>query len=139
MAELERLSFSIEPSLAAKLEKLVKISGYGNRSEYIRDMIRDRLVREEWEHRRGNVIGTITMVYDHHARHLSEKLTDIQHDHHGLVLATTHVHLDHDLCAEMIMMRGPAARLRELADRIRQQKGVLHAELAIGSTGKDLR
>ena len=138
MSQLERLSFSLERPLMKKLQQLVKRSGYANRSEYIRDMIRQRLVQEQWETSDEPVVGTVTMIYDHHARQLSEKLTHIQHDHHDAVLATTHVHLDHHMCAEMIMMKGPAHMLRRLADSLRQQKGVLHAELAISSTGKQL-
>jgi CopG family nickel-responsive transcriptional regulator len=139
MPEIVRQSFSMESSLWVKLERLVKKKGYTNRSEFIRDMLREQLVQQEWEDENQEVVGTITMLYDHHTRLLGEKLTDIQHDHHQAIMATTHVHLDHDLCAEMIMMRGRASRIREVADRIRQQKGVLHASLAISSTGRALR
>jgi CopG family transcriptional regulator, nickel-responsive regulator len=139
VSDLVRQSFSIESSLWDKLEDLVKAAGYTNRSEFLRDMIRERLVHREWDSKAHEVVGTITMVYDHHARLLGEKLTDIQHDHHEAILATTHVHLDHDMCAEMIMMRGRADRIRAVADRIRQQKGVLHASLSISSTGRALR
>jgi len=139
MADIVRQSFSMEAPLWDKLEHLVKQKGYTNRSEFIRDMLRERLVEQEWEDEAREVVGTITMLYDHHTRLLGEKLTDIQHDHHQSIMATTHVHLDHDLCAEMIMMRGKAARIREVADRIRQQKGVLHTSLSISSTGRALR
>ena len=98
MPELVRFSLSIEDTLMDKLEELVKKSGYTNRSEFVRDMIRDRLVKREWERDR-EVLGTITLIYDHHVRQLSDKLIDLQHDHHKEVLVTTHVHLTHDLCA----------------------------------------
>ena len=139
MSKLERLSISLEKPLLAKLERLVKASRYTNRSEFIRDLIRQRLVEQQWSDTRQEVVGTITMIYDHHARQLAEKLVNIQHDHHNNVMATTHVHLSHDLCAEMIMVRGSASSVRQIADRLRQQRGVLHAELAMSSTGDKLR
>lgn len=139
MSDLERVSISLEKPLLKKLEKLIAGSKYENRSEFIRDLIRGQLVQNEWETSNAEVIGTVTMIYDHHQRQLSERLTDIQHDHHHHVLATTHVHLDHDLCAEMIMIKGPPAVIRALADQLRQQRGVLHASLSIGSTGQKLR
>ncbi len=137
MADLERLSFSIEKNLAMKLGKLMRTGKFRNRSEYIRDLIRSRLVEEQWE-KDEEALGTITLIYNHHMRQLSDKLTDIQHHHHDAVLATTHVHLDHHLCAEMIMVRGKAHLIREMAEAIGQQKGVLHASLSMSSTGKHL-
>ncbi len=136
-SELVRLSFSLERSLLNRLEKLLAASRYTNRSEFIRDMIRDRLVAEEWV-RGQEALGTVTLLYDHHTRGLSEKLTDVQHDHQANVLATTHVHLTHDLCAEMIMATGKADDIQALADALRQQKGVLHAALSMSSVGKRL-
>jgi len=139
MSGVVRLSISLEPPLLDQLERLVEHSRYTNRSEFVRDLIRQRLVEQEWADKREEVVGTITMVYDHHARQVTDRLTDIQHDHHANILATTHVHLSHDLCAEMIMLRGNAARVREIADRLRQQRGVLHADLTMSTTGKQLR
>lgn len=138
MADLERLSISIEQPLLDRLEVMIRESGYTNRSEYIRDLIRNRIVKEEWE-RNEEALGTITLLYDHHQRGLSDRLTDLQHDHHHAILATTHLHLDHHLCAEMIMVRGRASMIRKLADGMRKEKGVLHAELSLSSTGKRLR
>lgn len=139
MSRLVRLSMSLEKSLLERLERLVKASQYTNRSEFLRDLIRQRLVEQEWADQRQEVIATITLIYDHHARRLADKLLDIQHDYTDHVLATTHVHLSRDRCAEMIMVRGNAARLRLLADELRKQRGVLHAALAMSSTGKTLR
>jgi CopG family nickel-responsive transcriptional regulator len=137
MADLTRLSFSIERSLEEKLEAMVARSGYGNRSEFIRDMIRDRLVDDEW--RDDTVaLGTITLVFDHHARGVAERLTDLQHHRHDLVLAATHVHLDRQLCAEVIICRGRPKEIRSIADQLRQQKGVLHGTLSMSSTGEGL-
>jgi CopG family transcriptional regulator, nickel-responsive regulator len=137
MPAITRLSFTIEESLNARLEKLIAQSGYTNRSEFIRDLIRGRIVEEEWR-AEGDVLGTITLVYNHETRNLSRKLTAAQHHHHDIVLATTHVHLDHDYCAEMIMMRGPAASIETLADSLRREKGVLHAAVAISTPGRQL-
>jgi CopG family nickel-responsive transcriptional regulator len=137
MTNLTRLSFSIERSLEEKLEELVVSDGYGNRSEFIRDLIRDRLVEKEWV-KNGEAVGTITLVFDHHARGVGSKLTDLQHDHHDVVLAATHVHLDRQLCAEVIICRGQSSVIREIAARLRQQKGVLHGALSMSSTGSEL-
>lgn len=134
MSDLIRTSLSIEKPLFDQLEKLVKKRGYGNRSEFIRDIVRDLLVQGEWD-KNEEVLGTITLVYDHHQRQLSEKLIDLQHQHHTAVLVTTHVHLSHDLCAEVVLVRGRANLVRQLADDMHQQKGVLHAELSMTSTG----
>jgi len=137
MSELVRLSLSMEQPLLDRLEKMVRRGKYTNRSEFIRDMIRERLVEEEWEKDR-EAVGTITLVYDHHARQLSGKLTGLQHAHHGEILATTHVHLDSHMCGEMILAKGKASGIRKIADLLRQQKGVLHASLSMSSTGKHL-
>jgi CopG family transcriptional regulator, nickel-responsive regulator len=137
MSELARVSFSIEKPLLERLERMIKEGHYGNRSEFIRDMIRDRLVAEEWE-KNEEALGTITILFDHHSRNLTEKLLDLQHDFDGTIMATTHVHLTHHLCAEMIMIRGQAIRIRALADALHQLKGVLHATLSMSSAGRAL-
>jgi CopG family nickel-responsive transcriptional regulator len=137
VSDLERLSFSLERSLLARLEKLRKEGGYDNRSEFLRDMIRGRLVDRAWELDK-EAVGAITLVYDHHTRGLNEKLTDLQHDHHAAILATTHVHLDHHHCVEVILVRGRAGRIRAVADLLQKQKGVLHGGLSVSSTGKEL-
>lgn len=137
MSGIVRVSLSIEKSLFDRVEKMVAESGYGNRSEFVRDLIRDHLVEQEWE---GDepLLGTISLVYDHHARGLTERLTHQQHLFAGKVLATTHVHLDEHLCAEMIMVRGRGSDIKALASRLQREKGVLHAKLAAGSLGKQL-
>jgi CopG family nickel-responsive transcriptional regulator len=137
MSGIVRVSLSIEKPLFDRLEEMVAGSDYGNRSEFVRDLIRDHLVQQDWQ---GDetMLGTISLVYDHHARGLTERLTDQQHQFAGKVLATTHVHLDEDLCAEMIMVRGRGRDIKSLADRLQREKGVLHAKLATGTTGKHL-
>jgi len=137
MSNLIRLSFSIESSLVDQLEQLVKTHHYANRSEFIRDLIRAKLVSQQWENNE-EALGTITLIYNHHLPLLNEKLVELQHHYYPLILTTTHVHLDADLCAEMIMVKGTANQIRELAAFLQQPKGVLHATLAMSSTGKQL-
>ena len=137
MTELARLSFSIEKPLLEQLEKLRKLSKYANRSEFIRDMIRQQLVGRQWQDDR-ETLGTLTLLYNHHLHNLSEKLTDLQHHHHQNILVSTHVHLDKRLCAEVLLVKGRASRIKQLADKLGQQKGVLHAALSISSTGTNL-
>ncbi len=138
MSELARLSLSLERSLLEKLEALREQAGYANRSEFVRDLIRERLVEEEWE-RDQEAVGAVTLVYDHHARNLGKRLTGLQHQHHGQVLVTTHVHLDAHLCVEVILVRGRASEVRALADALGREKGVLHRALSMSSTGVALR
>ncbi len=137
MSELVRLSFSIEENLLEKLENIVKEKGYDNRSEFIRDIIRSMVVTDEWD-ANNEVIATITLVFDHHKKELGKKLTKIQHKSHDIIIASTHVHLSHDICAEMIMVQGSSKSVNELTNQLRKQKGVLHAGLTMSSTGKDL-
>ena len=137
MSDLVRVSLSIEKPLLERFEKVLRESGYSNRSEFVRDLIRQKLVDTEWTKDRVT-LGTVTLVYNHHKRRLSETLTGLQHRHHDRILATTHVHLDHDVCAEVIIVRARASRIREIADELGKQKGVLHAALSVSSTGKQL-
>lgn len=115
---------------------MVREAGYSNRSEYIRDLIRDRIVEKRWS---GNriVVGTITLIYNHNTRQLSHKLTSVQHSHHNEILATTHVHMSKDVCAEMILVKGRAKKVQHIADQLSKQKGVLHTELSISSPDPD--
>ena len=138
MADLMRVSFTIERSLYEELENLLATTQYGNRSEFIRDLVRERLVRDSWR-RNEEAVGTITMVYDHHQRDLSGALTHLQHNHHESILVTTHVHLTHDLCVETIMTRGPAQEIEALAEELRRHKGVLHVAVSMSSTGRRLK
>ena len=138
MSDLVRVSLSLEQGLLDKLESLREEAGYANRSEFVRDLIRARLVEAEWEADQ-EAVGAITLVYDHHARNLSDRLTDLQHDHHDEVLVTTHVHLDEHLCVEVILVKGRAHGIRALANALGKEKGVLHSALSMSSTGSLLR
>ena len=137
MSELVRVSLSLEDSLLEHLSELVRTAGYENRSEHIRDLIRDALTRRAWTSGQ-EVIGTLTLVYNHHQRGLTETLVDLQHHCGEHVLASTHVHLTHELCAEMIMLRGSGEGIQKLADAMKRQRGVLHADLSMSTTGAQI-
>jgi CopG family nickel-responsive transcriptional regulator len=137
MSDLRRLSISLEEPLLRRLERLRRGSGYANRSEFLRDLVRAKLVERAWE-ANEEAVGTITLVYDHHVRELGARLTQMQHDHHTAILATTHVHLDHDHCLEVILVRGRAGQVRRIADGLIQHKGVLHGALTMSATGRQL-
>ena len=138
MGRLIRTSLAIEKELTDRMDSLMQSSRCTNRSEFIRDLVREKLVQREWE-RDEQALGTITLVYDHDRRELSRRLVSLQHGHEAAVLAATHVHLDCHLCAEMIMVRGRATAIRGLADLLGSQKGVLHGALSMSTTGKKLR
>jgi CopG family nickel-responsive transcriptional regulator len=135
MGELSRIGVAIDSELLDKFDGLIAQRGYTNRSEAFRDLIRDELVEQTWESPESHVVGTVTLVYDHHVRLLSEKLTSIQHDHHHAILSTLHVHLDHDHCLEVLVVRGKSAEVRKVADTLISTKGVKHGRLTITTTG----
>ena len=138
MANLFRFGVSLEKKLLDEFDMLIKKKNYSNRSEAFRDLIRQELVKEEWV-KSGEVVGAITLVYDHHKRELVNKLTDIQHDFQGTIISTQHIHLDHDNCLELIAVKGPAADITKLADTLKSVKGVKHGTLSMSSTGKGLK
>ena len=138
MSELTRIGVALDAGLLEKFDKLIAQRGYTNRSEAFRDLIRDELVEKAWESPESRVVGTVTLVYDHHVRLLSEKLTDIQHDFHRSILSTLHVHLDHNHCLEVLVVRGKAADVRKVADALITAKGVKHGRLTITTSGADL-
>jgi CopG family transcriptional regulator, nickel-responsive regulator len=138
MSTIARFSVSIEQELLDRFLRIAKKRGWGNRSEALRNLIRDAMVREEWE-ADAEIVGTITLVYDHHKRELSDKLTSIQHDHHDAVLSATHIHLDHDNCLEMIAVRGTATEVQKIADALIGTRGIKHGKLSATTTGKKIR
>jgi CopG family nickel-responsive transcriptional regulator len=138
MGELSRIGVAIDSDLLKKFDRLIAKRGYTNRSEAFRDLIRDELVEKEWESPDRNVVGTVSIVYDHHVRMLNEKLTDIQHEFFHHVLSTLHVHLDHDHCLEVLVVRGKAAEVQKIADSLISTRGVKHGKLSITTTGADL-
>jgi CopG family nickel-responsive transcriptional regulator len=137
MAQLVRTGISLESDLLARFDRVIHKKGYKNRSEAIRDLVRDYAVAEDVEENRP-VVGTLTMVYDHHRPKLSEKLIEAQHYAEGMVLAATHVHLDHHNCLEVIIMRGHSSDVRGIADHILSLRGVKHGKLVLTTRGKGL-
>jgi CopG family nickel-responsive transcriptional regulator len=133
-----RFSISLPAELAGQLDRMTREKGYDNRSLAVADMIRAQLVEHRQRLDREEIAGTITLVYDHHKPHVQETLTDIQHDHHDLIVATLHVHLDHDNCMEVLAVRGRASAVKRIADALIAAKGVKHGRLTVTSTGKDL-
>jgi len=139
MSGLSRIGVAIDTDLLRKFDRLIAERKYTNRSEAFRDLIRDELVEKTWESPDSDVVGTVTLVYDHHVRMLNEKLTDIQHDFHRLILSTLHVHLDHDHCLEVLVVQGRSADVRKVADTLISTKGVKHGRLTITTSGMELK
>lgn len=137
MSELIRFGVSLEKGLLERFDQLIREKKYTNRSEAIRDLIRENLVRKEWEDGE-EVAGTITLVFNHHKRELLNILTDIQHDFYRLIISSQHIHLDHDNCLEIIVVRGNPKEVRELADKLKATKGVKYGALSIATTGKEI-
>lgn len=133
-----RLTVSLPKALAKELDKMAREKGYVNRSMAVADLIRAGLV----EHRQNlgdrEIAGTITLVYDHHRQHVQGVLTDIQHDHHEMIISTLHVHLDHHNCMEVLAVRGKASNVKRIADELMTAKGVKHGKLTVTSNGPDL-
>ena len=138
MEELIRFGVSIRAKLLKQFDELMGQKGYVNRSEAIRDLIRKHLVEHEWETGDKETLGTLTIIYNHHVRELSERLDHFQHDHFENVISTMHVHLDADNCLEVMILRGMPAKIRSLADHILGVKGVNHGQLVMTSSGKEL-
>lgn len=138
MGETVRFGISIDSGLLERFDRVVEEKGYVNRSEAIRDLIRDSLVEQAWEAGEEETVGTVTLVYDHHVHDLSEKLTEYQHDHHEQIISTLHVHLDHHNCLEVLVIRGSAVSVKRLADSLIGVKGVKHGKLVMTTTGQGM-
>ncbi|MFH1347943.1 MAG: nickel-responsive transcriptional regulator NikR [Candidatus Margulisiibacteriota bacterium] len=135
MSNVERFGISVPKDLIEEFDQIISRKGYTSRSEAIRDLMRDNIVEHSIAEDK-EVIGTVTIVYNHHSRDLSDKLIDIQHNFHDQVIATTHVHLDHHNCAEVIIIKGKSSTVRQLADKLIATKGVKHGKLVMSATGK---
>jgi CopG family transcriptional regulator, nickel-responsive regulator len=137
MTDIVRFSVSLEEELLAEFDRYCAEKQFATRSEVLRQLIRDRLTAEAWESDSRDAAGTLTLVYDHHRGQLREQLTALQHEATDLVVAAMHVHLTHALCLEVIVLRGPAKRLRKMAEQLRGLKGIFKGELVMASA-KDL-
>jgi CopG family nickel-responsive transcriptional regulator len=138
MAHIIRFGVSLAEELLAEFDALIGRKGYASRSEAIRDLIRDYLAEEASRFGSSPAVGTVTLVYDHHVAELQEKLTAIQHGESGLVVSALHVHLDHHRCLEVLVVKGRAAKIRGLADKLIGARGVKHGKLTFVAAGKEL-
>jgi len=131
MGILSRTGVALDSDLLERFDALISRLGYTNRSEAIRDLIRDRLVTEHTAAPNATVVGTVTLIYDHHSHGITEKLTEIQHENYELVVSTSHAHLDHDSCLEVLIVHGKSRRIEEFAGRLIGLKGVQHGRLVM--------
>ena len=137
MSELVRFGVSLEKKLLDKFDNFIRERNYTNRSEALRDMIRQEFVKKEWVEGE-DVAGAITLIYDHHRKDLLGRITDIQHNHQQVIISTQHIHLAHDNCLEIVAVRGNPAEVQRLADVLKSIKGVKHGILNMSSTGKGI-
>lgn len=134
-----RFGISLDSALLERFDGRIKKKDYANRSEAIRDLIRDSLVVEEWESATAETVGTITLVYSHDTRELPDNLTDLQHHYHNSIISAMHIHLDEHNCLEVIVVKGRAKDIKTIADRLIGTKGVKHGKLTVTTTGKRLK
>lgn len=138
MAEVARFGVSADERLLERFDALIAERGYVNRSEAVRDLMRAALVEEQWKSGDGEAVGTVTLVYDHHASDLADRLTAQQHSHHQEIVSTLHVHLDHDHCLEVLVLRGMPDTIGRIASELIGMKGVKHGKFVATTTGKGL-
>ncbi|MGC9002215.1 MAG: nickel-responsive transcriptional regulator NikR [Dictyoglomus sp.] len=131
MAKIVRFGVSIEEDLLENFDKIIEDKGYNSRSEAIRDLIRDYIIKEKWNLKKEKVAGSISLIYEHNVYGLSEKLTDIQHHYHDVIISTLHVHLDEKNCMEVILVRGKVEKIKRLYDELSSLKWVRHTNIAI--------
>lgn len=129
--KITRFGVSMEPELLNKFDKIIKKKSYTNRSEAIRDLIRKNIIIEESSDPDIEALGTLTMIYNHHISSITNRLIELQHDHHNEILTTTHIHVDHNNCLEVLVLKGKTGEIKKLADNIRALKGIKHGELVI--------
>ena len=138
MAKTIRFGMSIDDRLLSRFDKLISEKGYANRSEAIRDLIRNTLVDEQWENNDEETIGTVTLVFDHHIRELSDKLIDHQHSHQKHIVSSMHVHMDHHHCLEVVVIKGKPSVIKKIANALIGTKGVKHGKLVTTTVGKEV-
>jgi CopG family transcriptional regulator, nickel-responsive regulator len=138
MSELVRFGVSIPDDLLVKFDDLISKRGYTNRSEAIRDLIRDRLVENQWTETERDVVGTVTVVYNHEQSDLAQKLTEVQHRKYDLIISAVHVHLDEHNCLEVLIMKGGSEEVRRAGELLISTRGVKHGKISMTTTGKDI-
>ena len=137
MPPLIRFGVSFEKELFDQFDRRIRGKGYSNRSEALRDLIREDLIKAEWQDDK-EIAGAITLIYDHHKRELVNKLMDIQHDFGEIIISSQHIHLDHNNCLEIIAVKGSPKDAQKLADSLKSVKGVKHSTLSMSTTGKNI-
>ena len=137
-SQVIRFGVSADARLLESFDRIIKAKGYANRSEALRDLMRDQLVDAAWSDNDRIVVGTVTIVYDHEASELAQRLTDLQHHSHDQIISSLHVHLDERYCLEVLIIRGKGRDVKDLAEKLIGTKGVKHGKLAMSSTGQDL-
>lgn len=138
MDELIRFGVAMPKELLIKFDSLVRKKGYANRSEALRDLVREHLVEEEWKLGNKQTVGTISLVYEHDFKEISEVLTDLQHRYCKEIISTLHVHLDRENCLEVLVVKGKARKIKDIADRLISTKGVKHGKLNMSTSGREL-
>lgn len=137
-SNLQRFGVSVDASLLTQFDRLIESKGYTNRSEAIRDLMRDFLVAAEWQSETGTAVGTITLIYNHHIREMADKLTDLQHQYHDQIVSVLHVHLNAHNCLEVLVVKGEKNAIQTIAGRLSSTKGVKHCKLVTTTTGEYL-
>lgn len=138
MSHITRFGVSLEDELLKQFDSLIRTLGYGNRSEAIRDLIRNRLVEEEWKDEDAHTVGVLSLVFSHERPDLTETLNRIQHQHLSEIVSSTHIHLDHHNCLEVIILKGRSRIIREIADQLLSTRSVKHGQLMQTTTGRRL-
>jgi len=135
---VERIGISLDSKLLKQFDRLIRSKGYTNRSEAVRDLIREKLIEQEWTAPDKETVAALFLVYEHHTMNLTERLTRAEHKVYHYIVSTMHVHMDHDNCLEIIILRGPGREIKKLADRIISLRGVKQGRFIPGTTGKQI-
>lgn len=138
MEKITRFGVSIDTQLLTRFDKLIEKLGYQSRSEAFRDLIRERLVSEEWKGEKAETVGILALVYSHDSRELTEILTRIQHKYLKIIVSSTHIHLDHHNCLEVIILKGQSKLIRKISDNLLTTRNVKHGKLIMTTTGQDI-
>jgi len=138
MSKITRFGVAMDDVLLYKFDRLILKKGYRNRSEAIRDLVRDNLVEQDWELGNKETVGTVTIVYSHAVHELTDILTELQHHYHTEIISCMHVHLDEHNCLEVLAVKGKPQRIKKIADALISTKGVKHGKLVMTTTGKEL-